>query len=191
MVKTTRWRLHRLTISLALALGLSCGAPAQAAPGASTGGYVLGSTDQIASILRAADYKVEIKTDNQGLPYIQSSSDDRTFRIFFYDCDEGVRLERCLSAQFFAAFTIGRPFPLDRMNEWNRTHRFARGYVDGDQDAAIEMDVNMAADGMPAPLFKDTLDLWVELFRSFDDFVFATPDPDKPTAAPDDAAEKQ
>lgn len=134
--------------------------------------------------MRAEKYPVEIKADSEGLPYIQTDREDRPFRIYFYDCDEGVRLGRCLSVQFYTAFTLGRPFPPDRMNEWNRTHRFARAYIDREQDPSLEMDVNLAADGMPPRLFKDTFDLWLDVFTAFDEFVFDTPDPGKDAAAP-------
>lgn len=179
----TRRGARRPVFLFALMLAGACAPLAHATPGAADSN-IIGNPEQIGSILRAAEYPVELKSDKEGLPYIQSSKDERSFRIYFYDCDEGIRLERCLSVQFYAAFTIGRPFPADRMNEWNRTRRFARGYIDHEQDPTIEMDVNLAADGMPSRLFKDTLDLWTEVFRSFDDFVFDTPDPNKEAAPP-------
>ncbi len=187
MRNTSKWRPYRngRLFLLGLGLCLATHVTAEASPAAASTDYVLGNVGQIATLLRAQNYPVELKTDSEGLPYIQSDREDRPFRVYFYDCDEGVRLDRCLSAQFYAAFTIGRPFPSDRMNEWNQSRRFARGYLDKQQDPAIEMDVNLAADGMPLPLFKDTLDLWAELFVAFDDFVFATPDPDKDAKPPE------
>ena len=145
-------------------------APATVAPTT-----VKANVDQIADILRKKKFAVETRTDDEGLPYIVTDNDERPFRIFLYDCDGGVRLGDCLSLQFYAAFTIGKPFPIDRINEWNRGRRFGRSYLDKDNDPSIEMDVNMAAGGMPPELFEDTVDLWIEIFTAFDDFVFETP----------------
>ena len=36
------------------------------------------------------------------------------------------------------------------------------------------MRVNMAAGGRPAELFEDMIDLWIEIFAAFDNFVFET-----------------
>ncbi|WP_197411882.1 YbjN domain-containing protein [Sphingopyxis sp. H050] len=182
------------SMTLALALGLAT-VPALAADRVATPAAdiaVKASVEQIAAIMRADKFPVEIKVDNEGLPFIQSERDERPFRVYLYDCDDGVRMGECLSIQFVGAFTLKRPFPPERMNEWNRKYRFGRGYVDTDLDPVIEMDVNMAQGGVSAAWFKDTFGLWLDIFQMFDEFVFATPDPDKPdsgknTKAPETA----
>ena len=32
---------------------------------------------------------------------------------------------------------------LDKINEWNRSKRFSRAYLDADGDAVVEMDLNL------------------------------------------------
>lgn len=43
--------------------------------------------------------------------------------------------------QLFSKFT-GRTITLNRVNEWNRTRRFTRAYLDKDGDACIEADLD-------------------------------------------------
>ncbi|WP_227340037.1 MULTISPECIES: YbjN domain-containing protein [Sphingopyxis] len=52
--------------------------------------------------------------------------------------------------------------------------RCGRSYLDRENDPSIEMRVNMAAGGRPAELFEDMIDLWIEIFATFDNFVVET-----------------
>lgn len=58
----------------------------------------------------------------------------------------------------------------DRVNEWNRDHRFARAYRDEDGDAVLEADLDFAGG-----VTEEAVKAWVRLFRdmamSYADFV--------------------
>lgn len=187
-------RFGRIALPLALGLGATAALAAEPAPAPAAAMPVKANVDEIAAMMRAEKLPVEVKVDDEGLPYILSERDERPFRVYLYDCDDGVRMGECLSIQFVGAFTLKRPFPPERMNEWNRRYRFGRGYIDADLDPVIEMDVNMSQGGLSLALFKDTIGLWLDVFRMFDEFVFATPEPGKPNpdgdAKPPEAAKK-
>lgn len=89
--------------------------------------------------------------------------------IFFYGCDAGT-VNNCHSVQFFAGFITEDPFPLARINEWNRDRRFGRAYVDDENDPVIEMDVNLDG-GTTAANFHDTIDWWRVVATTFRTFV--------------------
>jgi hypothetical protein len=46
------------------------------------------------------------------------------------------------NAQLYAAFVGANP-PMDAINEWNKSKRFSRAYVDSDGDPVIESDVDL------------------------------------------------
>ena len=48
----------------------------------------------------------------------------------------------------------------DRVNEWNRDHRFARAYRDDHGDAVLEADLDFAGG-----VTEDAIKAWVRLFR--------------------------
>ncbi|MDZ3830953.1 MAG: YbjN domain-containing protein [Sphingopyxis sp.] len=178
------WRRRVLGLSLAAAITQSAYAerPARAAEAAQAStGQVHPEPHAIAEALKAADRPAEIKTDESGDRYIVSGYQDRKFLVYFFDCGEGVRATPCSAIQFYIGFTIGRPFPLERINAWSRDYRFGRAYVDGDGDAVLEMDVNFDGRPMSSDLFKDNIDIWLELMSRFDEYVFERANP-RPSA---------
>lgn len=160
-------------LALAAALAFSSGAAAAEDP------HVFADAEQIAALLKAEGHSAKISADGAGDRMIESQHSDRNYRIFFYGCGEGIVADRCTSVQFYIAFTRGKPFPAERIAEWNRNWRFGRAYLDGEQDPAIEMDLNLDAGGMAKALFLDTLDIWFEVLDGFDEFVFTDPDAKK------------
>lgn len=185
MTRIPSRRLPFRGAAIALALTFASQAPALAADT-----LVRADPHQIGEVMKAEKYAVELKTDSEGIPYIASDRDGRTYQIYFYGCDEGVRNGNCTSIQFYSSFTNGGTFPLDRINKWTTERRFGRAYVESDGDAAIEMDVNFGAKGMSRELFIDNLDLWFEIFGLFDTFVFEEPERALDGKSPGDAASK-
>jgi hypothetical protein len=46
------------------------------------------------------------------------------------------------SIQFYAAISGGK-MTLSKANEWNKTHRYSRCYIDDDGDPALELDLDL------------------------------------------------
>jgi hypothetical protein len=47
------------------------------------------------------------------------------------------------SIQAYAGFKVAKS-SLERINDWNRTHRFSRAYIDSEGDPVIELDLDLA-----------------------------------------------
>src|SRR5579863_10531082 len=101
------------------------------------------SIEQVASWLQGEGYKAEMQKRSDGTPNIASSSDGQTFHIYMYDCKDDV----CASLQFSEGFDTKGTFNGDKINDWNKSNRWARAYVDKDNDPWIEYDVDLAPGG--------------------------------------------
>ncbi len=127
---------------------------------------------QIAKLLSDEGYRAKVETETDGTPFIRSGSGGRNFTVYFMGCGGGVKLGPCSSIEFYTGFTIGKPFPIERTNEWNAKNRYARTYVDKENDPVIEMDIYLDAGGMPRTQFIKNLEIWTDVMADFDSFVF-------------------
>lgn len=94
-------------------------------------------------------------TDSLGDPMIVGSISDINYVVYFYGCTKGLN---CSSIQLRATWSIDH-VSLEHINEWNRTTRFGKAYVEEDGDAAIEMEVNLDY-GVTRDNLEDTFDWW-------------------------------
>jgi hypothetical protein len=63
-------------------------------------------------------------------------------------------------AQLYVGFR-GKQIPADKMNEWNRGHRFIRGYRDAEGDSVLESDIDFTGGVTEA-----NIKAWVKIFRN-------------------------
>ena len=127
---------------------------------------VLGDPDVIEALMADQGMPVARDIDDYGDPRITSEVEGVQFAIYFYDC-----APVCRSLQFVAAFDRDRNTSLATANEWNRDYRFAKVYVDDEGDPFIEMDVNLAGDGVGRRNFNDLLDGWRRTLADFRDYI--------------------
>ncbi|MEI9850087.1 MAG: YbjN domain-containing protein [Sphingomonas sp.] len=59
----------------------------------------------------------------------------------------------------------------DRINEWNRDHRYGRAYIDKEGDPVVEMDVDLDKGGISRALFDDYVATWGQVGATFRTFV--------------------
>ncbi|RNF35634.1 YbjN domain-containing protein [Paracoccus methylarcula] len=144
--------MRRLTASLCLAL-LPTSVPAQ----------VMGDPEVIGILMQDAGMQVSQDTDDYGDPRIHGLVDDTRFSVNFYNCDDGL----CRSLQFVAGFDDPGSRSLALVNDWNREYRFGKAYLDSEGDPVIEMDINLAEDGIGRRNFNDILDGWTILLSDF------------------------
>lgn len=130
---------------------------------------VVADADQIAGLLQKAGYKAELRTDKEGDPYISSGSGGYSFALFFFGCEGG---STCKTVQFYAGFDTARRPDLVKMNNYARTKRWGRIYVDGSDDPAIEMDLDLEDGGMSEALFMDNFEYWNSIMHAFGEWVF-------------------
>jgi hypothetical protein len=153
-------------IALASALlvaGLSCGLAA------ATESEILDATDPegILNIARGFG-AATLGTDSVGDPQVTGRIEGNAYTIFFYGCADG---RDCTNLQFSSGW-ISDDVDLNMINSWNRGTRFARAYLDDEDDPIIEMDVNLQF-GVSRRNFDDTFRIWAATLDSFAAFIQA------------------
>lgn len=97
-----------------------------------------------------------------GNPGISGRLADTDYYIYFVNCDPaGV----CEDVNFYAGFSESQP-PLESINEWNRDRRFGKAYIDYEDDAVIEMDVNLEY-GVTRDNLDATFLVWERVLTEF------------------------
>lgn len=96
-----------------------------------------------------------LEQDAYGDPKITGRIDGHKFNLYFYGCDDN---RNCSDLQFAAAWA-GQDVSLRRINEWNKTTRYGKAYLDSDGDPTLEMTVNLKY-GVSRDNFDDTIDWW-------------------------------
>ena len=123
--------------------------------------------DAMARLLQGKGYRAELLQGENG-PYIRSGDSGLTFSIFFLNCEAK---KNCKTIQFFTGFNDAGEVPLARINEWNKTKRFTRAYIDDEKDPVLEMDVDLEY-GMAEQNFLENLAIWTANIAAYRDFVF-------------------
>lgn len=118
----------------------------------------------IVAAVQAMGYQAELTKDDDGDPLIRSALDGSKFAIIFYGCTKN---RACQTIQFYAGFKSDENVSVETMNEWNKTKRFSRAYIDNDKDPVIEMDVDLDDGGMSRALFEDNFEFWSALMPQF------------------------
>ena len=115
------------------------------------------SGEELVDILRGDGYSsVELRSDSRlviridGRNYQLINNDDGDLQLYHYVSGDGITP--------------------DLMNEWNRTKRLSRAYVDGDGDAVIEADL-LANAGITEAHVTEFLDVFLVSTRAFRDYV--------------------
>ncbi|MFZ5746053.1 MAG: YbjN domain-containing protein [Pseudomonadota bacterium] len=123
----------------------------------------------IAKLIEAKGFKAEIVNDPGKDPVIRATDQGATFVVFFMGCTAH---RDCATIQFYAGFTDSK-VGIAGMNEWNKTRRFGRAYIDDEGDPVVEMDVDMDDGGMTPALFEDNLEFWMSILAGFSEFVYS------------------
>jgi hypothetical protein len=145
------------------AVAVIAGATAAPAKDLPAGGLTV---EEVANWLQSDGYQAKIVTERDGQKTIASSSGGVNFHIGFYDCKN----QRCASIQFFAGFNTHGALNAGKMNEWNHTKRWARGYVDQVDDPWIEMDVDLSPGGT-YEILNDQFAIWRNVLNGFSRFI--------------------
>ncbi|MGY6534842.1 MAG: YbjN domain-containing protein [Pararhodobacter sp.] len=149
---------------LAIAAALLSATPAQA----QLGGMITGTDiDRVAEL--AARYgPAERRHDDTGDgPWIRAEIDSVVYTITFLNCTDN---ENCTSLQLRAWWESAGAHTIEAMNHWNRERRFSKAYLDINNNATVEFDVNLAG-GITAVNFDDTLQWWQVVLQEFRETV--------------------
>jgi len=104
----------------------------------------------IDAVLQAASQQGEANLAAQpnGDPLINAEIGGVAYQIFFRNCTEGTD---CEDLNFYLGFLDNKP-SLEQINAWNISKRFSRAYLDQDNDACVEMDLDLVQGVSPAYL---------------------------------------
>ena len=128
-----------------------------------------GATVQdVARAMQAKGYQTEITTDKYGDPLINSMNKGMKFSVWFYECNKGT--QRCKSFQFAAGFTVDPKMALSKVNEWNRTQRFGRLYLNQQSNPWVETDVDVEYGATTEALVNDVV-RWILVMDTFRKYI--------------------
>jgi len=113
-------------------------------------------------------YTATMETDSDGDPKISGKVSNTSFNVYFYGCTDNTD---CKSLIFKAGYNLTDGMSAMKINEWNRTKRFSRAYIDDEGDPFLEMDVNLDYGGVSDGNFQDTLDWWRVSVESFEKYI--------------------
>ena len=140
------------------------------------------SKADVETVLRYNGFGFKTET-HDGKDYLVVDVDGITTVVNFFDSkgqligDDANR--EMASMQLYAGFIGDSSVTPQRMNEWNRNHRFTRAYIDNEGDPVLEMDLNLAFGGVPERQLEDSLALWELSVVSFQKFVYPKSDDGK------------
>ncbi|MGX7951001.1 YbjN domain-containing protein [Tsuneonella sp. HG249] len=159
--------MSRTTAALAAAaIGLALPAAAQAQTAASA---MVRAQDpaSVVAALQAYGLRAELGTDKVGDPMIGSAVDGTAFQVLFYNCKDN---RECATVQFHAGYDHDG-VSLNAINEWNRSQRFGRAFLDKEDDPILEMDLDLDDGGLSRALFIDNVEFWEALVPRFEEAI--------------------
>jgi hypothetical protein len=155
--------VRRLIATLALLWGMTSAAAA-AAPDRLLD---LRQPSVVADALHEAGFKAEVKTNAKGEPYIESSANNSSFTIEFYNC---TGLVDCTSYQFASWYKAEPLFTPAFANEWNLAKRFLKISVDKEGNLIEYMDFTATGKTTYAN-FADIVDWYQTMDGSLAKFI--------------------
>lgn len=131
---------------------------------AQLGGMITGlDVDRTVELARAYGQAERRFDDAEDGPWIRAEMDGVIYTITFLNCSGGTD---CTSLQFRAWWESDGAHTVEQMNAWNRDRRFSAAYLDVNNNATVEFDVNLAG-GVTAVNLDDTLQWWQVVLREF------------------------
>ena len=142
-----------------LGVGLLCLADQAAVAGTLPDGGV--TVQEMSDVLKAGGYPIATGRVD-GTPVINTTANGIKFSIYFLECDlEG----RCQSLEFLASWSIPG-ITQARMQDWNRTKRFGRGYLSDQGAPVVAMDIDVHH-GATTEALVNNLDRWKLVVKEF------------------------
>ncbi|WP_240229343.1 YbjN domain-containing protein [Devosia lacusdianchii] len=142
------------------ALALALTAPAQAQT------LLTGAdTDEILNAARGYG-AATLSTQSNGDPQINGKINGISYQVYFRNCTNNTD---CEDLNFYVGFLDLKP-TLEVINDWNFNKRFSRAYLDQDQDACVEMDLDMVK-GVTAEYLDSQFGLWSMVVDQYSEHV--------------------
>jgi hypothetical protein len=122
----------------------------------------------IVDALQAGGYAAKLGADKVGDPMVTSGVSGSTFQIFFYNCTDH---KECATVTFHSGYDLKTDVSVEAINEWNRSERFGRAYLDKEYDPILDMDVDLDVGGVAPLLFIDNIEFWTSVLGKFETHI--------------------
>lgn len=119
------------------------------------------SVDEILNLARGHG-SATLETQANGDPQISGKMAGIAYRIYFMNCEGG---SGCEDLILYSGFKDNQP-GLESMQAWNVGNRFSKAFIDEDDDAAIEWDINLEH-GVTRENFDANLGVWSQVLTGF------------------------
>ena len=96
-----------------------------------------------------------LQRDDEGEPAIRGRIKGNAYYLTFRNCSG----ENSCEDFYFQAFVIKPVLDLDKLNEWNFNKRWTKLYFDDEDDAVLEMDVNLGG-GVTLSNLEQSFSIW-------------------------------
>ena len=116
------------------------------------------SPEAIAGIIRGMGMPAKVVKKPGENPYIESKYSGLVYLVFFMTCEDGGT--NCKTIQYYMGYSDAKETSLEKLNAWNRDHRFARAYRDNEGDPVLEMDLDLDFNGLPRENVVESLRTW-------------------------------
>jgi hypothetical protein len=120
-------------------------------------------TAQILDVARSYG-SATLTTQGNGDPQIDGTIDGLRYQIYFRNCTNN---KNCEDLNFFLGFLDLKP-SLEVINDYNK--RFSRAYLDPENDACVEMDIDLV-EGVSAEYLESQLAVWHMVVTQFSQHV--------------------
>jgi hypothetical protein len=105
-------------------------------------------------------------TQSNGDPQISGKINGIAYQVYFRNCSSN---EGCEDLNFYLGFLDIKP-GLEVINTWNDNMRFSRAYLDEDEDACVEMDVDLAP-GVTEEYLRAQFGIWERVLNQYSEYV--------------------
>ena len=118
----------------------------------------------LVAALQKAGYKAKLTYD-EGKPEIESSAAGATFYLYFQNCESK---DGCEDVMIQSAYDMAKDaVTLETINKFNRDNRWARAYLDDEDDPVLESDLVFAGKQMDEAAFIEGVKAWDEVLGRF------------------------
>lgn len=149
--------LKRFAAVLLLVSGMSVAAPAFA------GELITGAKPERILAVAKKFGPVKLDKDKEGDPKLSCRVDDTKYAVLFFGCSGG---RNCNAIELVAGWS-GKKVTLETVNRWNIKKRFAKAFLDTDNDPMLHLDVNLSS-GVSEQNLEDTFKKWIRLLDQFE-----------------------
>ena len=148
----------RTLAALAAAAGLLALAAPAMARDLPTGGM---TATELARWMVENGFPAQVKPDptTPGDQIVSTATDGINVDIYLYDCSGTGDARRCTSMQYAAGWAAKPSYSPDKVNGWNRTHRYIKAYLTASGALYGEYDLDISPGGT-YEMLEDCLGNW-------------------------------